>query len=1819
MAANDQNLTIKLKVDTSETGKISLVYDEQVKAIDIINKKTTAQIALDKQHADIIEAQNKAKLQLTKEIVLQNDLISQGGTAAYLANTQGIHNTIAALKIYNKSVDDTVSKLRELENSKVSAAFASGASTFSPANLARPGTSEVMNAGLSSSILTQTQQEAERAKQIAIALEQERANKILAIREQLSLASLEIERKHNTQVQNINIGDRLAKEAQVLTDSVEAHRKANIQKVNNIAFSLQQEERNIKESYIRRKADIEAALASTPSSGIAGAAKDTRAVGSSAITNAGLSSNIATNSQAAIIRAEQEAIADYYSNIIRIERENLAQRNFTIEAANNLRVIQYAEMFDRLHAQDAFNTAHDAALLENARLIAAERKAIADALARALLQAEQAAQARQATSASTFRGQSDPHIQALNERLSLEASIRVNGARHIRTLEIQAAQEEVAIRQRLTAELLRLENALREGTIEHRGQANLARLSALSTAERELAANNVMIESHRQATEAHRSLALRIIASTSIYQAYNSVINLVISSLKAVPHVGIELDATVASLSATVGEGGRAGSALASLEKEAARTGIEIGTLRENFRSFQASTSLAGQSIDSTWHMFTNLNTVMTGLHLTADKANGVFLAMAQIFNKNKVQSEELVKQLGNLLPGAFASFAEATGRSTEKLSSDMKNSLVTAGSGIAGVKGDVEKFTDYMSEKFAVSFALAAEGLNANLGRMKNSFTYLGEAIYASTSGPLVAYTKGITNITNYLTEAVKGNNDFGKGLSIVVDIAMAAAIVSLGKLALGFLVVRYEAISTAASIHGVTFAMEALAASKAATSLPVLFITALTAVTLYFINLTTTAKATIEEIERVHDAAKKLAEIKTPEQKIAFDIEQDPAVIKARAAKKFADSMTPVSAMTFFNSSKDDLIDPQKRRDQTILHAQENLNAALLAAEAKLNLEINTGKQKVREEDEKHILDMEQRDLERRKDLHSKELLALSKYNEATRAEKSKSQALIDLGKLSEPNLLKGQAPKATEAEKEAGKVAEQQIAIAAKATQDLANIEEGKGRLLQEVREKFAAAKEAEDNKAQVARDKELTAIKAKYAAEEAIMKAAFDSKINILKEQAAELRITQGISEEATTSEVYITKQQKNIDLRRNAVLEEIKLESQKANVYRSQLETQTEINKLAIANIAVQKDSVTTSTNLANKVMQVESGGNMAARNTGGGGLGAFGSMQIRSPAYSEVYKQVTGAPSDITKASADQLQEAGKLYLNKQLETFKYTDAAIAAYNQGPGKVSKIYESLNISKLSNEPEDISKIKASFTPEMSGYVNAVNNRKELSANTVTDLNNNKFITEELKQQASEDTRLIQLQKALLGLDKEEVTLKRESSTLDKQTRAIFSAANSTYLEGIGMQEKANKIKYDQDNKDRLVVLQKIIDMKGKYVVEAGLAKQQIADIEKLNISKGKLIELDKLQAEQTKITAEEENKINIYRNSGLISATEATERLIAVRDKEIAQQKELVAGYEKEAAANPLNKDLQDKAAAANKTLYTQQTAGAGAAQAFAKSTPQLSFLNTYDTQAAALAKGKEPDANLAMQQATEKSKAAGGTEVQQKEAANAAKLASDQKYSRMTTANNLSMYSGIAGMGADTFMSLTQASAKMYGAQSKQAKAAFMIYKMLKTAEIIMSTAALAMKMAEVGAGFGPAAVVMVPLLVGTAIVLGAVQLAMLATAPMPAAHGGLTNVPAEQTYLLQKGERVLSPNQNADLNAYMKQTKIQNTTQSSGVTIGAIHVTVPSKEGATSDEQAAAISKAIREQMKDMIQSELVSSQRPGGTLNPTQLSATF
>ena len=397
------------------------------------------------------------------------------------------------------------------------------------------------------------------------------------------------------------------------------------------------------------------------------------------------------------------------------------------------------------------------------------------------LQAQSEARQNRIVSARTALQGTGQDTQQIQLEVARDNAIRIDGERSYRARRAEYALQSFNAERRLEEQLASIRVQAASGTLRA-PQATTQRNAAMASYREALGNLPDLNEPIRQ----HQNLFLRVGALTAAYRILNTVISTVTSGIRNIPKVGIELDAARASLEATMGSVAGAESALKALNAEANRTGINISTLRQNFAGFQASTSLAGASLESTWGMFTNLNTVITGLHLTADKANGVFLAMAQIFNKGRVQSEELVKQLGNLLPGAFASFAASMDILPSELSRRMKAGMVMANDVGKNGKTVMENFIQFYATKFAPAFAVASQGVNANFERMDTSFTHLGEAIYTKMQPSLLSIVKNITSVTDSITGLVNGTNQMSDAMSGILAAASFAATAGLVGLAL-------------------------------------------------------------------------------------------------------------------------------------------------------------------------------------------------------------------------------------------------------------------------------------------------------------------------------------------------------------------------------------------------------------------------------------------------------------------------------------------------------------------------------------------------------------------------------------------------------------------------------------------------------------------------------------------------------------------------------------------------------------------------------------------------------------------------------------------------------------------------------------------------------------------------------------------------------------------------------------------------------------------------------------------------------------------------
>ncbi|HEJ6180587.1 TPA: phage tail tape measure protein [Pseudomonas aeruginosa] len=126
--------------------------------------------------------------------------------------------------------------------------------------------------------------------------------------------------------------------------------------------------------------------------------------------------------------------------------------------------------------------------------------------------------------------------------------------------------------------------------------------------------------------------------------------------------------------------------------------------------------------------------------------------------------------------------------------------------------------------------------------------------------------------------------------------------------------------------------------------------------------------------------------------------------------------------------------------------------------------------------------------------------------------------------------------------------------------------------------------------------------------------------------------------------------------------------------------------------------------------------------------------------------------------------------------------------------------------------------------------------------------------------------------------------------------------------------------------------------------------------------------------------------------------------------------------------------------------------------------------------------------------------------------------------------------------------------------------------------------------------------------------IVGPDLAAGAAAAAAAATAPMVAgvssaafagiAHGGIDNIPKESTWLLDAGERVLSPNQNRDLTDFLSRAggASAGAGQAPSITINA-PVTVNAQPGMSQEEarmQGEAAGLALREEVRSVIREEM-------------------
>ena len=181
---------------------------------------------------------------------------------------------------------------------------------------------------------------------------------------------------------------------------------------------------------------------------------------------------------------------------------------------------------------------------------------------------------------------------------------------------------------------------------------------------------------------------------------------------------------------------------------------VPLQSARDGFTKLYASMAPAGFSGDQVRDLFTGITQAAATFGMSADKVDRVNYAFAQMASKGQVMSEELKGQLGDVLPGAMAIFAEAAGFKGPKAIQDFSAALEDGAYKGQAMVALLNNVGIVMKQEFGPGAEGAARTFQGVINRMQNSMTLLYESFEPVAVGFLntvvVPLTDGIKQISD-------------------------------------------------------------------------------------------------------------------------------------------------------------------------------------------------------------------------------------------------------------------------------------------------------------------------------------------------------------------------------------------------------------------------------------------------------------------------------------------------------------------------------------------------------------------------------------------------------------------------------------------------------------------------------------------------------------------------------------------------------------------------------------------------------------------------------------------------------------------------------------------------------------------------------------------------------------------------------------------------------------------------------------------------------------------------------------------------------------
>lgn len=199
------------------------------------------------------------------------------------------------------------------------------------------------------------------------------------------------------------------------------------------------------------------------------------------------------------------------------------------------------------------------------------------------------------------------------------------------------------------------------------------------------------------------------------------------------------------------------------------RFGADILTTTERYTKFLAAAKQSNITLDDTEKIFRTVTKAAGVLGLKTDELSGIYLALEQMLSKGKVTTEELRRQLGERLPGAFGIMAKALDVTVPKLDKMLRAGEIMSATALP-------KLADALEEAYGIENVKKIDTLVAAQNRLNNSWTKMVRSFSGEGGGAgLVSLFDSISErmalVSKHITRFQQSLSFLSKGFKIFIE----------------------------------------------------------------------------------------------------------------------------------------------------------------------------------------------------------------------------------------------------------------------------------------------------------------------------------------------------------------------------------------------------------------------------------------------------------------------------------------------------------------------------------------------------------------------------------------------------------------------------------------------------------------------------------------------------------------------------------------------------------------------------------------------------------------------------------------------------------------------------------------------------------------------------------------------------------------------------------------------------------------------------------------------------------------------------------------